>query len=304
MCAQKKTVLVTGSNGLLGQKLSDLYLQVPDIRFVATGSGTNRHPSPALEYCSMDVLNPDETRRVLEEYRPNVVIHTAAMTNVDACETQRDACLELNVHAVERLAKLSTELGFKLIHLSTDFIFPGTHPMYTEDETPEPLSFYGMSKWEGEKAVMAHAQDWCILRTVIVYGVVHNMSRSNIVLWAMQALEKGDPMKVVNDQFRTPTLAEDLAMGCRLAESKNAQGIYNICGPDYMSVLELVHRVADYFHYSKDNITEMESSALGQPAKRPPITGLSIEKARRELGYEPHTFEEGLALLNKQLKQQ
>ena len=304
MCAQKKTVLVTGSNGLLGQKLSDLYLQVPDIRFVATGSGTNRHPSSALEYCSMDVLNPDETRRVLEEYRPNVVIHTAAMNNVDACETQRDACLELNVHAVERLAKLSTELGFKLIHLSTDFIFPGTHPMYTEDETPQPLSFYGMSKWEGEKAVMAHAQNWCILRTVIVYGVVHNMSRSNIVLWAMKALEKGEPMKVVNDQFRTPTLAEDLAMGCRLAESKNAQGIYNICGPDYMSVLELVHRVADYFHYSKDNITEMESSALGQPAKRPPITGLSIEKARRELGYEPHTFEEGLALLNKQLKQQ
>jgi dTDP-4-dehydrorhamnose reductase len=301
MCAHKKTVLVTGSNGLLGQKLSDLYLQLPDIRFIATGTGPNRHPSQELEYCSLDILNPEETREVLERYRPNVVIHTAAMTNVDACETQQEACMALNVHAVARLAQLSAELEYKLIHLSTDFIFPGTHPMYTEDETPEPLSFYGMSKWEGEKAVMAHAKDWCILRTVIVYGTVHNMSRSNIVLWAMQALEKGEPMKVVNDQFRTPTLAEDLAMGCRLAESKDARGIYNICGPDYMSILELVHRVADFFNFSTSHIIETESHSLGQPAKRPPITGLSIDKARKELGYEPHTFEEGLTLLAKQL---
>jgi dTDP-4-dehydrorhamnose reductase len=127
------------------------------------------------------------------------------------------------------------------------------------------------------------------------------MSRSNIVLWAKSALEKQQPMKVVDDQFRTPTLAEDLAMGCFLAEDQNAQGIYNISGKDFMSIFELVNRVAQFFKLEATGVERSSSSTLNQAAQRPPITGFIIDKAQKELGYAPHSFEEGLALVQSQL---
>jgi len=239
-------------------------------------------------------------RTLIEKYKPTAVINTAAMTNVDACESDKEGCDAMNIDAVENLARLSAELGFRLIHLSTDFIFDGTHPMYTEEEKPNPLSYYGRSKWEGEKRVMQFAKNWAILRTVLVYGVVQDMSRSNIVLWAYNTLKNGTPAKVVNDQYRTPTLAEDLAMGCFLAEQKQAQGVYNIAGPDYFGIHELMERVAQYFGFQLDNISLVNSETLNQPAKRPPITGLDISKAMKELGYAPHSFNEGLSIVSKQ----
>jgi dTDP-4-dehydrorhamnose reductase len=300
--AEKKKVLVTGSNGLLGQKLTDLFTSKADWELVATGVGVNRHPRSTEDgvyrYEVLDITDEGMVNAVLRRELPDVVIHTAAMTQVDDCEFQRDACVALNVNSVERLAKLSTELGFHLVHISTDFIFDGTKAMVTEDELPNPLSYYGWSKWEGEKAVMENANSYSILRTVLVYGKVADMSRTNIVLWAHGALRDGKKANVVTDQFRTPTLAEDLAMGCFLAAEQKAQGIYHIAGKDYMSVIELVERVAKFYGFSMENITRVDSSTLNQPAKRPPDTGLSIEKARKDLGYEPHSFEEGLALLN------
>jgi dTDP-4-dehydrorhamnose reductase len=189
-----------------------------------------------------------------------------------------------------------------LIHISTDFIFDGTHGPLSENEVPKPLSYYGWSKYKGEQEVTEYCKDYTILRTVLVYGVVSDMSRSNIVLWAKGALEKQQPMKVVNDQFRTPTLAEDLAMGCFLAESKYVRGVFNISGKDFLRIDELVYKVADFFGYDKSCVSTTSSDVLNQPAKRPPITGFLIDKARKELGYEPHSFEEGLAIVAEQLK--
>ncbi|MFM1898702.1 MAG: hypothetical protein RL577_942 [Bacteroidota bacterium] len=293
-----KRILITGSNGLLGQKLSDLFLAQSGVEWLATARGENRHPAgEGMPYQALDIADFDQTRAVLEAFKPDAVIHTAAMTQVDDCETQRERCWSLNVDAVAQLAKLSSELGFHLVHVSTDFIFDGTKPMYGEEDPANPLSYYGESKWEGEKRVMEWASSYSILRTVLVYGRVADMSRSNIVLWAHGALKKGQTMRVVGDQFRTPTLAEDLAMGCWLAADQKAQGIFNIAGKDYMSVIELVRRVAAFYQLSDKAVQEVDSSTLNQPAKRPPITGLDISKAVRELGYAPHSFEEGLALM-------
>lgn len=299
-----KRILITGSNGLLGQKLCDLYLSKNDYSVLATGVGICRYHNKNLDYQSMDISNHEETENTIAAFKPDCVINTAAMTNVDACETNRQTCDALNVEAVKNLAQLSVKYNFHLIHLSTDFIFEGTHPLYTEDEEAKPLSYYGKSKLQGEQMVQEFATSYAILRTVLVYGVVHDMSRSNIVLWAINALKNGQHIKVVNDQFRTPTLAEDLAQGCLLAESKNAQGIYNISGKDYMRIDELVMRVSKFFNYEIASMELVSSETLNQPAKRPPITGLNIDKARRELGYEPHSFEEGLAIVKAQLEAQ
>lgn len=297
-----KRILITGANGLLGQKLIDLYLGKPGKEIIATGIGECRHPEKdKLTYYILDIGNKAQVDEVFLKVKPHAVIHTAAMTNVDACESDKAGCDRLNVEAVKYITNACEEHGSHLIHISTDFIFDGKEGPLDEEAIPHPLSYYGWSKLKGEEIVRAGKARWAILRTVLVYGVVHDMSRSNIVLWAKGVLEKGQPIRVVDDQFRTPTLAEDLAMGCFLAEDKEAEGIYNISGKDFMSIYELVERVAKFYGLSTEQMQRSDSSSLSQPAKRPPITGFRLDKAMRDLGYSPHSFEEGLAIVKSQL---
>lgn len=296
-------VLVTGSNGLLGQKLTDYYKTQQDIQLIATARGEDRYADKTgYVYESLDITQYEEVKTILAIHKPDVVINTAAMTNVDGCESDHAGCDALNVDAVKYLVTECNANGVHLVHVSTDFIFDGTHGPVTEEEKPNPLSYYGRSKYLAEMIVREHCASWSILRTVLVYGVVSDMSRSNIVLWAKGNLEQGKTLNVVGDQFRTPTLAEDLAQGCALAAKKKAKGIYNISGSDFMSVFDLVYRVASYWKLDKSLLNLSTSEGIKQPAKRPPITGFIIDKARVELGYKPHTFEEGLALLDEQLK--
>ncbi|MCB9251807.1 MAG: SDR family oxidoreductase [Flavobacteriales bacterium] len=296
-----KKVLITGSNGLLGQKLTNIYRAKSTKELIATGRGPDRYPEKdGYIYETLDTTNYDEVLEVFKKYRPDCVIHTAAMTNVDACELNHDECVRQNIDAVKNVVNAANEINAHLIHLSTDFIFDGTKGPYPEDSEPNPLSFYGDSKLKAEQYIMENSQKWSIARTVLVYGLVADMSRSNIVLWAKDSLENKKPISVVDDQYRTPTLAEDLAMGCYLIEDKSAEGVYNISGKDYMNIYQLVERVAVFFGFNMENVTRVSSQTLKQPAKRPPVTGFDISKAVRELGYDPHSFEEGIEVVQKQ----
>lgn len=297
-----KKILITGANGLLGQKLIDLYLSKPEKTLIATAKGACRYPHRQnFVYASLDIGNEQEVKDVLNKFRPDCVINTAAMTNVDACETDKEGCDQLNIHAVRYLAQACESIGAQLIHISTDFIFDGLHGPYSEEDEALPLSYYGLSKLKGEEMVKTFCTKWAILRTVLVYGVVHDMSRTNIVLWAKGALEKGQKINVVDDQFRTPTLAEDLAMGCFLAEDRDARGIYNISGKDFMSIFDLVNAIATHYGLDASLINRSDSTTLNQPAKRPPVTGFKLDKAMRELNYQPHSFKEGLDIVKQQL---
>lgn len=298
-----KTVLVTGSNGLLGQKITEKILNEGGVNLIATSKGENRYPiKEGYVYADMDILNPDNVREVIKSYMPDAIIHTAAMTNVDTCEDQKELAYQLNVTAVATLIQICEELDIQLVHLSTDFIFDGENGPYTEEAAPNPLSYYGETKLMAEELVKKSKANWVILRTIIVYGIVSDMSRSNIVLWAKGALEKGQPLNIVNDQWRMPTLAEDLADICFLAIEHDAQGVYNASGKDMMSISELVAKVADFWHLDKGLINEISAETLNQTAKRPKKTGFILDKSMTELNYQPHSFEEGLAILDKQLR--
>ncbi len=298
-----KKILVTGSNGLLGQKLTDIGLADPEIRLIATSIGGNRHPiKNGYIYEEFDIRDADRLEGIIRKYNPNVIINTAAMTNVDKCENEKQLCRELNVDAVANLVSACSAHNIHLIHLSTDFIFNGAAGPYTEDSDPDPLSYYGLSKLDAERLIEKSGCRWTILRTIIVYGVVSDMSRSNIVLWAKQALEKKDPINVVYDQWRMPTLAEDLAICCILAAKSGKTGVYNASGKDLMSIIELVERVADFWRLDKSLIRPVSSASLNQEAKRPGKTGFVLDKAIRELGYEPRSFEKGLQIVDLQLK--
>lgn len=297
-----KKILITGSNGLLGQKLIDLYLKSNEINLIATGRGNNRYPHEnGYEYVKMDITSLEQVQEVIKKYKPNCIINTAAMTNVDQCEGDKFGAESLNVTAVEYIVNAANKVGSHFIQLSTDFIFDGKNGPYQEDDCPNPLSHYGKTKLEAEKIIQEKSTKWSIIRTILVYGIVHDMSRSNIVIWAKNALEKRQILKIVDDQFRSPTLAEDLAIGCQLIEQKNAVGIFNISGKDQMSIVSLVERVADYFKLDKSYIERVSSATLNQPAKRPLVTGFNLEKSYKVLGYNPHSFEEGIDLLMKQL---
>lgn len=302
----KKKILITGANGLLGQKIVLKLIGRNDLEIIATSLGENRLPHTiGYHYEALDITKEDQVQKAINKYLPDVVINTAAMTNVDACESAKEACWAQNVLAVtyfEKAIAAITSKRIQFIHLSTDFIFDGENGPYKEDDQPNPLSYYALSKNESEKILMASSIHWCILRTCLVYGIVHRMSRSNIVLWAKDALTKAAPINVVDDQFRSPTLAEDLADGCILAAEKSASGVYNISGKDTMSILELVQKVADFWQLKMDPVTPIKSNTLNQAAKRPPRTGFILDKARKDLGYNPHTFTEGLAMLDTQLK--
>jgi dTDP-4-dehydrorhamnose reductase len=305
-------ILITGSNGLLGQKLVYKLRNQAGISLVATARGENRLlKTTGYVYDEMDITNEKQVQQVLTKHMPDAVIHAAAMTNVDACETEKELAVAMNTSAVRYMVDGLQNLqqknsGYKpqLVHLSTDFIFDGTHGPVDENEKPNPLSFYAETKLEAEKIVQSSKLHWAIARTVLVYGIVDNMSRSNIVLWAKQNLEQGKKINVVDDQFRSPTLAEDLADGCILLVQKKAQGIYNISGKDFMSILQLVHQVADYYGLDKSLINPSKSADIKQPAKRPPITGFIIDKAIKDLGYNPHSFVEGIKLMDEQVKKQ
>lgn len=299
-----KKVLVTGSNGLLGQKILHKLIANPNFDLIATSQGENRvSVTEGYVYESLDITSPKEVEAVFKKYQPDVVINTAAMTNVDACEDNQEQCWEVNVKAVELLLNESKKYNSHLIHLSTDFVFDGEDGPYKEIDKPNPLSYYAKSKLASEEVLLnSDYKKTAIARTIIVYGVGENLSRGNIVVWAKGAMEKQQPLTIIDDQFRSPTLAEDLADGCILIAEKEATGIYHLSGKDIMSILELVYRVADYYGLDKSCVTPIKTATLNQKAKRPPKTGFILDKAKQDLGYNPHSFEEGLAIITEQLK--
>lgn len=295
-------ILITGANGLLGYKLVQLLAGKPDVSTIATARKKPADLPAGIQFAELDITSKAQTLSVIAAAKPNVIIHAAAMTQVDQCETEREKCWSANVDGVANTIAACSQTNAHLVHVSTDFIFDGTFGPLDETAIPNPVNYYGESKLAGEKLIQQSKINWAILRTVLVYGVTPDMSRSNIVLWVKKSLEEGKTINVVNDQWRTPTLAEDLAMGCYLAASKKANGIYHISGSEMLTPFEIAIQTAEYFNLNKALIKPADSSTFTQPAKRPPKTGFIILKAQRELGYTPHTFTEGLGVLAAQLR--
>jgi dTDP-4-dehydrorhamnose reductase len=300
--------LITGSNGLLGQHLVKL-LRAAGHEVVATARGSNRlKDQQGYVFASLDITDAIQVHQVIAEYAPDVILHGAAMTQVDDCEREPAACWTSNVKATEHLVRAAQNVGAAFLLLSTDFIFDGADGPYDEQALPNPISYYGLSKVAAEMLLPTSGLRWGIARTVLVYGLAEDMSRSNIVLWVKKSLEEGKRIKVVNDQWRTPTLVQDLAEGCRLIagklleDSQAVPGVFNISGKDLLTPYDMALQVADYFGLDRSLIAQADASTFTQTARRPAKTGFIIERARKELGYEPHTFSEGLKIMAEALR--
>ena len=291
-------ILITGSNGLLGQKLVQHLLKAK-CTFLATSKGENRNQDcPQDCYASLDICDENEIDQLFHVFQPTHVIHTAAITNVDHCELNHEECNEVNFVASMKLFKAAQKIKAHFQLLSTDFVFDGQKGNYSEEDAVGPLSVYAASKVDAENGLIQDTYaNWSIVRTIIVYGIGNNLSRSNIICWAKDALSKGQEMNIVDDQFRAPTWADDLAWACIQICKLNKTGKFNISGPETLSIYSIVERVAKHFQLSTEKLKKSSSSTLNQPAKRPPHTGFDLTKSRNELGYKPKTIEETLDLI-------
>ena len=298
-----KKILITGANGLLGQKLVLLLSKLPNCKLIATARGEARFSIPEnIIYQSLDIVDAVDCAHVIADYLPDAIIHAAAMTQVDACEIERELCDSINIEGTRNLIHAIGDRNTHFVHISTDFIYDGVEDEYFEDSKVNPLSCYGESKWKSEQLFNTVKFPYSILRTVLVYGVLEDLSRSNIVLWAKGALEKGQEINVVHDQYRCPTLAEDLALACLQVVEQKTTGVYHISGKDFLSILELVFQIADYWKLDKNLINPIRTSSLNQAATRPAKTKLNINKAIKQFNYQPKSFSQGLALVDIQLQ--
>lgn len=296
----KQKILITGSNGLLGQKLVGLFV-TNNFEVFAFSKGVNRNPNENYDYFNVDITNSGKAVLLINKIKPNFIINAAAMTNVDNCELRRRECDEINVKAVKTLLNCCKENNIHLIHISTDFIFDGKKGNYQENDKTNPVNYYGLSKLKSEKIIIKSKIDYTILRTILVYGLVKDANRSNIVLWVKNSLEKGKQIKVVNDQFRMPTFSNDLAKACLLAVQKKAKGIFHISSNELLSIYEIALQVAAAFKLDTSLIKSIPSTQLRQQAERPPKTGFNIEKAVNELDFKSVSFKEQLLVFKEEM---
>ena len=296
----KLKVLITGANGLLGQHLTRLLLD-KNYQVVATSRGESRlpfEPSDNYIYHSMDIANAFDTYAVMNREKPDVVVHAAAMTNVDDCELQSEQCERINVQGTAQILTDAETFSSHFIFISTDFVFDGEQGNYSEEDEPLPISLYGFSKLQAESMVQTSDIPFAIVRTCLVYGNLLKGTRSNIVSWVKESLEQKKTIQVVSDQLRTPTYVEDLAKGIALIIEKKATGIYHISGKDWLTPYDIALKTAAKFNLDASKIVKVDASTFKQPGRRPMKTGFVIEKARKELGFEPISFDEGLDKMN------
>jgi dTDP-4-dehydrorhamnose reductase len=296
-----QTIFITGSNGLTGQKLLAQAQNLDTTRIIAIAKSENKAKLPPNAiFAQIDLTDKAKLAEIFAKYSPQIVIHTAALTLPDSCEQDKANAYLQNVTVVENLLEVCKKTQSFLLHFSTDFVFDGKKGKYSEDDITNPISYYGFTKAEAEKKIMASLVPFAIIRTCLVYGKNPHTSRSNIVDWVKNNLEKGNAIRVVNDQFRTPTLVDDLARATWAIALQKHTGIWHISGNEYLTPYQMAIQTANFFGLDASLISATNATEFIEIAKRPLKTGFTIAKAQEILGFMPHTFAEGLAKMQTQ----
>jgi dTDP-4-dehydrorhamnose reductase len=294
------TLLITGGSGLLGGRLLDrgkgAYVRI----------SLDLHPEPgpagAEAHFQCDLRDRKATEDRVRHIRPDAVIHTAALTDVDGCEERPHEAEEINVMGTENLVRACFPLKIPLVHLSTDYVFDGKEGPYMEQDRPCPISVYGRTKLESEQIVLQNLKQGIIARTMILFGYEPG-ARLNFVTWLVQSLAGQKELRVVDDQYGTPTWADDLA-GMILALLENGcTGIYHTAGPELNHRLEFALQIADVFGMDRSLIHPVTTDQLQQKAPRPLRSGLIIEKAVRDTGFQPVSLKKALQTMKNQMKE-
>lgn len=295
-----KRILVVGSNGLLGQKITTLFSKSKyyDILNVSVEEKTFLDEKD-LPYQQLDITKRSSVLKFIDTFQPDVIINTAAVTNVDLCETDRALAWKVNVSGVENLVYGAKMVGAKVIHFSSDYVFDGTNGPYSESDTPNPISYYGRTKLASENILKLSGIPHVIIRTMILYGIA-NQVKDNFALWLANSLSENKQIRVVDDQIGNPTLVDDLAFAVLKIVEYDRSGLFHITGSELVSRYGFALALAKKFKFNKDLITPIKTSILKQPAPRPLKSGLIILKAETDLNIKMSNVENGLTVFENQ----
>lgn len=287
-------ILVTGANGFVAQEIISQLITHTSFEIIATSKGECRIEETIgnrIKYFNADITDGVAVDNLVMEQQPHYIIHCAAISHAEICETNQPLCWNTNVTATRFLLDAAKKTGAGFCLLSTNFVFDGEAGPYTETDMPNPIMYYGSSKVAAEKAVLASGiANACVARTVLVYGKKHFAGRHNLLTWAYQNLLEGKTIKVVGDQMRTPTYVKDLAKGVMMLMQKNATGIFHLSGTELMTPYEMVIKMAGKLKLNKSLVEKVDVHSFKENPRRPLKGGFICTKAEKEIGYKPTSF--------------
>jgi dTDP-4-dehydrorhamnose reductase len=285
----KTRILIIGSNGMLGQSITEMFASSD--RFELLCTSIEKEPvNDKVNYRSLDIMQKHKVKEIILNFFPDYIINTAAYTNVDLAETEKELAWKTNVSGVENISLYSWTVDAHLIHVSTDYIFDGKNGPYSEEDKPYPINYYGRTKLASENLIRTSGVRFTILRSNVLYGAT-KFGRPDFVKWVVDSLKSKRIIKIVQDQFNNPTFINDLSQAISKIIEFKKEGIFNIAGAEILSRYEFALRIADYFRLDKSLIVPIKTEELNQPASRPMNSGLITLKAATEIGYYPTPIE-------------
>ena len=249
----------------------------------------------------MDITSSNRVFTTFSEFKPDVVVHAASETNVDKCETKKEQAWKINVEGTRNIAEACQKVGAKLVYISTDYVFDGEKGLYDEEEKPNPVNYYGLTKFEGEKQVIEHCKNYAILRTSVLYG--WHPLKQNFATWVINQLKQDKEINVADDHYNTPTLADNLAeMAVEVAE-KDLRGLYHASGRERISRYEFAKQIAKTYNLNAELVKPVKMSQLTVwIAKRPKDSSLNTGKIQKQLKTKPLNIAEGLNKMKEEMK--
>jgi dTDP-4-dehydrorhamnose reductase len=291
-------LLITGASGLYGSRLAQMALA----QNIEVYSSDIQSLSVYGSFVKLDISGKEQVEAAFKAIKPDVVVHAASLTDVDKCETNKELAWKVNVEGTKNIAEAAKAAGSFLIYISTDYVFSGEKGRYKETDKPEPINYYGLTKLKAEEIVQAQKE--CFMaRPSVIYGSTPAAGKVNFALWLIETLRKGERVKIVTDQWNTPTLNTNLAEMTLEVIARRLTGIYHMCGATRVSRLEFSEQIADTFGLNKGLIDKVSSSQFTWPAKRPMDSSLDTSKAQKTLQKKPLEMAVALNRLKTELAQ-
>jgi dTDP-4-dehydrorhamnose reductase len=295
----KMKILITGAIGLLGHRVVEhcleegIEIQATD---VSVPTNTRKDGVPLLK---LDITDLESTISTVNKTKPDAVINTAAITNVDQCEDEKEVAWKVNVEGARNVAEACKKSGAHLIHLSTSYVFDGEKGLYSEEDEPNPLGYYGLTKLKGEEAIKSVTSDYCICRTDVIFGW-GRQERLDFASWVITNLEKKQSVRVVTDQINSPTLNTNLAEMVVDVAEKHVKGILNTAGATRISRFDFAKKISAIFQLDEKYIQSVKSEEFSWKARRPKDASVNISKAKRILSHKPLSIEDALKIMKKE----
>ena len=280
--------LVTGSAGLIGNRIvSDLEKSGE----MVYSCYNNMKPVYGIP-TKLNLLNLENISTTFKTIQPDVIIHSAALTDVEKCEMEPKLANSINTKATEIIAKETEHLDSYLIYLSTDYVFDGKKGLYNEIDFPNPLNHYGKTKLTGEKTVETNTSKWSIIRTSTPFGT--NSTKKTFPVWLIENLQKNKKVNILEDQFTSPTYVPNLSQIILEIITRKLEGLFHVSGSTRISRFEFAKIIVEKLNLDLSLLNPVKIDVMPWKAKRPVDSSLDISKINSILNTKPFSIEKSL----------